>query len=167
MTGLRARLEEFDGKAVSLLAEAQAACRCERGFMSELVGLISGSELNVSAGASWILKDELENGATLGADDVAQLLDGLDRVEAWQAQLHLCQCLEYVDISEGEALDISAWAYGYEAADRPFLRAWSLHLRVVLSRRFAALESDGAAALVAGEADTAASVRARVRHLRR
>ncbi len=166
MSELRGRLESFDGKAVGFLSAAQVAFRGDAGFLSEVVELCCDGSQHVSAGASWMLKDELERGAHLSGEDVAKLLGGLDGVVAWQAQLHLCQCLEYVELSERDALVVARWAHRFETAARPFLRAWSLHLRVILARRFAALAGDGAAARLRGEADEAASVRARMRRLK-
>jgi len=162
---LASRLEAFDGRAITLLSQAQAAHRGDAGFLEELVRLSCSGEGHVGVGASWILKDELEAGARLSGGDAARLVAGLEKVGAWQAQLHLCQCLEYVEFCAEQAVAVSDWARKFQGHERPFLRAWSLHLRIVLARRFSSLAADAAVALAVGAADDAGSVRARMRRL--
>lgn len=160
---LRRELTEYDGRNPTILAEMSRRHHDHAAFLSELVSLASDAETVVSEGATWIIKAQLEEGNTLSPQDVQRLVSRLDDVTAWQAQLHICQSLRYIAVPENAAGALEAWLKKIVNAPRPFLRAWALDaLCGVLgagSRTQALLDQM--------ESDEAASVRARVRNLRR
>jgi len=163
---LRTRLLEFDGVAVSILSEAQAVWRDREGFLDALVDLSFDPSGHLSDGATWILKAELEDGTELTPDRTEKLVSSLDSLTSWQSVLHICQMIERVSLSEPQAGRVIRWAQTHTGHKRPFVRAWSLHAIVVLGRAFPNYRQDAEAALAKGEADKAASVRARARRLR-
>ncbi|NRB05772.1 MAG: hypothetical protein HRU30_21215 [Rhodobacteraceae bacterium] len=162
---LENRLLEFDGVAVTILSEAREACGEMADYWPELVRLSPSSEGHISAAATWIIKAELEDGATPPAPALANLISALSDISAWQAQLHLCQCLHLASLSTDQARAAAKWATGFAIHKRPFLRAWSLNLRAALGVNHAVLAKDGQKARETALADTAASVRARARHM--
>ena len=132
-------------------------------FLTELVTLASDVEPVISEGATWIIKAELERGQTLSPQDVLQLASRLDHVTAWQAQLHICQSLRHVAVPEEAVSVLEEWLTALLNAPRPFLRAWAVDGLCRL--RGASVETD--ALLEKMGEDKAASVRARVRNLKR
>lgn len=167
MTSLERRLLEFDGKNTSCLSEVQTACGDDAGYLDDLIRLCFDSRPLISAGATWILKAELQAGTALQdrhRDDITQ---GLSEISSWQAALHLLQVVELLDLTAVEVGAFSAWARQYADHPRPFLRAWSLHAGVVLGHRFSQPGSDVQALLAQADRDPAASVRARARQLRK
>ncbi len=167
MSCLEEHLQDYDGKAVTLLSQAQVACRDAPGYLDDLIGLCADTRALISDGATWILKAELEAGQELTEPQRARLVAALGQIDSWQAALHLLQSVEMLELLEEEAAAFLSWADGHAAHARPFLRAWSLHARVVLGLRFPDLDIDPEAALSAADADQAGSVRARARQLRR
>ena len=163
---LRASLLEFDGIAVSILSEARARCRDNDGFLDDLIGLCADPSGAVADGATWILKAELEEGTALSRAQTEALVAALDGLTARQSLLHVFQVVHRLHLTEAEAGRIIGRAKSFSDHKRPFLRAWSLHAVVVLARQFPKYRQDAEAALEQGEADKAASVRARARQLR-
>lgn len=164
---LEQRLVTYDGKAVSILSEAQAASRNTPNYLYDLVRLCFDPRTTMSDGATWILKAELEAGMDLPSDRVAQIVQSLDHIQSWQAALHIFQSIEYIDVTHEQAVRILDWAKQYAPHARPFLRAWSLHARAVLGQAFPDLKHEVGIALEAAGDDPAASVRARARQLRK
>lgn len=164
-SGLDLHIQDFDGKNITVLAEARVACGSAPGYLEELVALCADPRASVADGATWILKAELEDGLALPQEMTARLVASLDGVQSWQARLHLCQSVEALDLSADQAETVIRWAQALSNHDRPFLRAWSLHVIVTLARRFDSHRAEAEAALAAAEADPAASVRARARRL--
>jgi GNAT superfamily N-acetyltransferase len=115
----------------------------------------------VSEAATWILKAELEAGARLDRAMTDGLIAGLDRLEAWQAKLHICQAVSHLDVPETARETLRSWLTPLLDAERPFLRAWALDALCHLpGTRVDALLRHMAE-------DRSASVRARVRNLAR
>ena len=160
-------LQAFDGSAISLLSEARTACRGSACFFDDLMAHCLDPEPSISNGATWILKAELEDGASLTPAMTQTLIGSLERLRAWQAMLHVCQLVDYLELTAEQAGRMIAWARSLADHSRPFLRAWSVHVRVVLGRKFKAYQRDADAALALAENDKAASVRARARQLRK
>ncbi len=160
-------LQEFDGVAVSVVSEARAACSSMPGYFDELIRLCADPRPTISIGATWILKAECDDGNSFGPALIDRLVQRLDDISPWQAQLHICQSFEAFEISAEHAKKFSGWAASLANHSRPLLRAWSLHLRVILSIRFEEFRRTAENALLKAEDDVAASVRARARNLRK
>ena len=163
---LEIHLTEYDGKAVSLLSEARAMCQTSPDYIEELITLCADPRPVVSDGATWILKAELEDGLNLSPDLTQRLVGALDNIQSWAASLHLCQSVERLSLTSSQADHFLEWARGFADHPRPFLRAWSLHARVVLGRETDRHHAEAEEALRKAETDKAASVRARARQLR-
>ncbi len=166
-TKLERRLQAFDGVAVSLLSEARAACRETADYFNDLLVLCFDKRPNISIGGTWILKAELAEGAILSPALTDRLVGSLDELKAWQAILHVCQIADRLDLTSEQAGRMIEWGRGLKDHRRPFLRAWSLHMRVVLGQAFPGYQHEVASALAAAENDEAASVRARAGQLQR
>ncbi|MEM8950998.1 MAG: hypothetical protein AAGA21_20025 [Pseudomonadota bacterium] len=121
----------------------------------------------MSIGATWIIKAELEEGATLSPALTERLIGSLNRLKAWQAMLHVCQIVDDLQLDADQAGRMTDWAKSLAGHSRPFLRAWSVHVRVALGRRFEDYQHEVDVALAAAERDLAASVRARARQLKK
>jgi hypothetical protein len=159
---LRAVLGGYDGRSPTMLSEAAAWFGGEPGYLDALVALAADGDRPVAEGATWMLKAALEQGRALNAAQTARLMDGLERISAWQAQLHLCQIAGRLGVSVEDAARFRAWLSPLLDAARPFLRAWALD--ALCRVQAAGPETDGLLERMAG--DPAGSVRARVRNLR-
>lgn len=164
---LEQHLLKFDGRAVSLLSETRIACSSLPGYLDDLAALCFDPRKYVSDGATWIIKAELDDGVKLPPDATECIVASLGRIQSWQAALHLCQSVEKLSLSPAQAKRFVDWAKTYANHSRPFVRAWSLHARVVLRHKVPEFGQEVRRDLQAAEVDKAASVRARVRQLRK
>ncbi len=162
---LRTRLADYDGRAVTLLGETEAALGGKAGYLDALIALAGDDEAHVSSGATWLLKSALENGCEFSAVQVAALCESLANIAIWDAQLHVCQSIQYLFISEECAKQLADWLEPLLSHDRPFLRAWSLDALYRVSQQHRGHAAAFASALAVAEQDGAASVRARARKL--
>ena len=159
------RLAQFDGRATTLLGEAESAFHEQPGYRSALVQLAADAEGTVSSAATWLLKSWLEKGGAITARQTAELCSQLPGVTSWQAQLHLCQSIRFLDVTKGDADAVHRWLMPLLAHDRPFVRAWSLDALASLARQHSHLHAALAKALEHAGQDEAASVRARTRNI--
>ena len=164
---LERRLQDFDGVAISILSETRADCRNEHGFLEETLRLCADTNLNISLGATWILKAESEDGIRFDKDLADLLLNALADVSHWQAKLHILQSVEAFELDKKQARLVFDWATSMADYRRPFVRAWSLHARVVIGMKFGDFFDEAFEALSVAASDSAASVRARARILRK
>ncbi len=162
---LRAAIDGYDGRSQSILSEAAARFGTAADYLDALVALAADQDGRVSDGATWMLKAALEDRRKLAAGQVMALVDRLDGLATWQARLHVCQIIGYLDIPIECAARLRDWLAPVLAHDRPFLRAWALDALC----RLPDAENHGQreALLDRMAEDPAASVRARVRRLRK
>lgn len=157
----------YDGKAVTLLSEAQAKYGKDPSFLSEIIKFASSKKTNVSDGATWLIKSNLESGARLSAKYTRNLFKGIAQITSWQAQLHICQIFDYLDIPEDQAPILVDWLTPLLQHKRPFLRAWSMNALQHVAAQHKIFRERADAALTDAENDKAASVRARARNVRK
>lgn len=166
---LRKNLNDFDGKAISFLGEAETVLCTQEGYIDALIALLAERKGHLASGASWLLKSALEGASDLTPDQIAGLIKRLPDVDDWSAQLHICQMIRLLpglgDVSGKLARDLADWLTAWLDHKRPFIRAWSLDALGALAKQHgdhAAVFND---ALAAALSDEAASVRARARGL--
>ncbi len=157
----------YDGKAVTILSEAQAKYGKEPAFISEVIKLASSPKTNVSEGATWLIKSNIESGTRLSARQTRNLFKGVEHITSWQAQLHVCQIFDYLDVPKDQATTVADWLTPLLQHQRPFLRAWSMNAFQHLAAQHKTFRVQADAALIDAENDKAASVRARARNIRK
>ena len=163
MSGLFDDLCAYDGKAVTLLSEAEKRHGSGPAYITELVVLSASDVGHVSNGATWLLKAAAENGVALTPDQTRALIQNLPEICDWLAQLHICQMLGFMAVPAAGAANVAAWLSDLLGHKRPFLRAWSMSALCSLAAQHADFASQAEAALEVANADPAASVRARAR----
>lgn len=166
-SSLESELEKFDGVAVSILSEARVKCAGSPQYFDELVRLSFDPRETISAGATWIIKAELEEGADLKPNQIQEIASSVNIEMPWQSMLHLCQSIECIHLTEEQADRFFKWAHSLSDHTRPFLRAWSLHVLVYVAMNYDRYRKVAVLELKKAEEDKAASVRARVRKLQK
>jgi len=160
---LATAIRESEGRSTTLLSEAAHRYRNEPGYLDALVLLSAQPERDVSDGATWMLKAALQEGRRLSEEQLTTLLAALPAIEAWQAQLHLCQSIAMLGVPKPCRTRLAAWLRDRLDAPRPFLRAWALDALCHLEGK----TEETLSLLDRMSADKAASVRARARALNR
>ncbi|MCG8441296.1 MAG: hypothetical protein MI723_05745 [Caulobacterales bacterium] len=160
---LRAALGAFDGAAVTILGEVGARHSGEPGYAAALVALTTDADPLMQRAGSWLLLDHVRSAGALGAEDLARLGSGLERIADWQTALHVLQALDHIPPVAPPAEPFIAFAEHYLDHARPFLRAWSMNALRRLALAHPALTPRADAARTRALNDPAASVRARAR----
>lgn len=160
-------LRSFDGKATTILTEIRATFADDDTLLSELIPLMADAETQVSDGATWLIKDLLDDGVRLTPSQTEDVVSHLSAAASWQAQLHLCQSIQHLEIPKHLTTVFADWLMPLLQSDRPFLRAWSMDALQHIASQNTSLAGDAETALNAAEQDPAASVRARARNWRK
>ena len=66
LDALRDALTAFDGKATTILGEAEARFARQPGYLQALIDLAGDGDARVSSGATWLIKARLDAGGRLG-----------------------------------------------------------------------------------------------------
>lgn len=164
---LRDHISAFDGRATTILGEAEARYRDRPDYLESLVALAGDETHAVSSGATWLIKAHLEAGGTLGRSETTGLLSSLAPITAWDVQLHLCQIAQYLTFSAKDANRFATWLESLLTHKRPFLRAWSVDALCRIALQHGRYREKAEDALEAASKDKAASVAARMRRLRK
>ena len=161
---LIAALHDFDGKAITILSEAEVKFGNEPDYLNALIKNMTAPDGHVSSGATWLMKSALEKGRQFTEQQTICVIDGLELLCDWQAQLHICQIAHYLEVPKGKAKAFADWLQGLLDHKKPFLRAWSMHGLVAISKQHSGYVHMARAALENAANDSAASVRARARN---
>ncbi|WDI30661.1 hypothetical protein PUV54_11915 [Hyphococcus flavus] len=162
---LTTALEAFDGKAVTLLSETAAVHSARRGYINALMLLARHQNENVSSGATWLVKDHLDNGGRLTKAQTEKFAVVCSLANGWQAALHLCQSIAMLSFTLDDAEKTAAFVKPLLTHKRPFLRAWSLDALCALADQHNKFNAQAEKALNAASQDPSASVKARARNI--
>lgn len=160
-------LFDFDGKSKAPLEGFAAATSVDPLLVAELCDFASSNDQKLQAAATWLLKRLGVTGAQLSPSQAETLMRLLMQETGWQSRLHVLQMIDTLDVPESLASSLlEALALQARGANN-FIRAWSIHGAVVLADQHPAYRDRVLDLLAAAEQDTAASVRARIRRLRK
>ncbi|MEM9055100.1 MAG: hypothetical protein AAGB16_07225 [Pseudomonadota bacterium] len=162
---LRANLEAFDGKSVTILSELNARYDLIAETTHYLIELFDDADENIQRGSTWIMLERIKSGTKLSDDNWSALAKRISNITDWQAALHVLQCLSQQSCPRDLAVIFSDFTNRYLDHERPFLRAWSISALHTLSQSNPDLVEAAKRAVETGHLDQAASVRARLRHL--
>ena len=133
----------------------------------KLCKLASRDDGAFAVSTTWVLKRFFENGKRFTQSQSDQVLKlGID-TDRWEAQLHVLQTLPGLQISETLRFDLRRWFLKAIEGDNKLLRAWSYNAMAILASQYAEFEKETEQLLRAGEQDPVASVRARIRNIRK
>ncbi len=162
-------LADYDGRAVTILSEAEARHGAHPDYVDALCVLIAQEARLLQEAATWLIKARLEVHGAPTARDSARVCAAalvLARPDApWQAVLHILQCAQALAPPAGQdGRDaLVQIAQAHETHSRPFVRAWAMDALCACAQLDPKFAADAARALAQAEADPAASVRARAR----
>jgi hypothetical protein len=164
---IREELEQFDGKHTDVLEGILSRHRPTNSLIRSLVTLGADKEPRIQTGATWMLKRLAENHVHLKSEYLIALFGSLSELTHWISKLHVCQMLQHVVIPE-ESEGSVAWFLERNLWDENrFLRAWSYNGFYELARQHEKYIAYALEQLERGETDKAASVKARIRNIRK
>ncbi len=135
----------------------------EAGFCSELVSLLSDPERQQVA--SWLLKQALEAGQVVTPTDLSPFYRTLPKLQNWETQLHILQCLPYLTIDTREVKQLEPFLRRCLQSENKFVRAWSYNGLNELALQHARFQPEVDSLLAAALEEEVPSVKARIRNI--
>ena len=164
---IRRELEQFDGKHTEALERILSSHRPTHSLIGSLITLAANKEKNIQTGATWLLKRLAENPIHFTRRNLIALFGSLPELTHWLSKLHICQMLQYVEIPKDSTDNIVWFLERNLMHENKFLRAWSYNGFFELARQHQNYLGVAIDQLERGETDSAASVRARIRNIRK
>ncbi len=170
---IAAALRSWDGRDVLAFTEVANVLPAEAASVSELVRLVRRAERArdgdeaVQVGATWVLKRWLESGHSFDRRVGGQVAALLQRELCWGATLHLLVMLPRLDLTTARLLKLRPRLDVYCGAASPFVRAWAYNGLGLLAARDPGLRPEIEALFDEAMASDQASVRARIRNVRK
>lgn len=160
-------LAEFDGRHVGPLEEVAERCAGASGACDELLIACHSDVEKLQVAASWVLKRLLEQAVELSEGQTRELLKLLGRVSVWEAELHLLQAMDYLRVPSRGAKIVFDTVENKLISNQKFVRAWAYSGVALIADQHPRFRDRAALLLAKSDADEAASVRARVRQIRK
>ena len=160
-------LFDFDGKRTAPLEHFAAAHSADASLIAELCDFAAGDDPNLQTAATWLLKRFGVTGAQLSTRQTERLLGLLIEESGWLPQIHILQMMDTLVLPAEMAAPLMKALRAQARGDNTFIRAWSLHGAVALAEQAPACRASVLDLLTEAERDDAASVRARIRKLRK
>ncbi len=165
VTDLTEELGAWDGKSAAPLQSIYERHGADEDFVATILARFP--DANLQRAATWLLKRHLELGNPLSARECRSILGSLSVQQDWESRLHLLQCLPHLSIPDEDRVGLEQFLDACVRSDKKFVRAWAYSGYNELALRFPQTREavDGLLARAAGS--EAASVRARIRNLRK
>lgn len=161
------RILEFDGKTTGSLESACQSAGKSFADFDRLLELAASDDTRLQIAATWAICKLLELGAAMSAGELERFTETAAAQSAWEAQLHISQSIQFLESANLNTGVLAKTLHPWCAAKRPFLRAWAIDAICGLAQHDPELKETARELLTKGESDPAASVRARVRNLRK
>lgn len=164
---LRDELELFDGRHTDVLERILSRPRQANSLIRDMVLLVTDKEQKIQTGATWLLKRLAENHVPFKTEHLIALFGSLSELTHWTSKLHICQMLPHVTIPAGSERTLVWFLERNLFDENKFLRAWSYNGFWELARQHPEYVDDAMEQIERGETDKAASVKARIRKIRK
>jgi len=165
VTNLIADLGSWDGRSTEVLQSIYERHSADRDFLPTILAHLG--DVNLQRAATWLLKRHLELGNSLSAAECRSVLGSLAAQEDWESKLHLLQCLPWLSVAEDDRDGLETFLDACVRSDRKFVRAWAYGGFNELALRFPQYRDAVDELLARASESEAASVRARIRNLRK
>ena len=132
-------------------------------FLSEISGLMV--EPGCERGATWLLKHYGESGRKI--DDARRIYQSLPKLRHWEAKLHVLQSMSYLTIAGEEKKIVETFVRECLGDGHAFVRAWAYNGFSLLALQYPEYAQEVEELLKRGEKEEAASVRARIRNIKK
>ncbi len=165
MTNLTTDLGAWDGKSAAVLQSMYERHSADADFLPTILAHLG--DVNLQRAATWLLKRHLELGNSLSADACRTVLGSLAFQQHWESRLHLLQCLPLLSVAEEDRDDLKTFLDACVRSDQKFVRAWAYNGFNELALRFPQYREAVDQMLARASESEAASVRARIRNLRK
>ncbi len=161
-------LESYDGKSVEPFREAARLLPREPAALDAMAELVAPARPDsVLIGATWVVKDLLENGVTASGRLADQLIEELRAIEPPDAQLHVLQSLPLLPVEPRHVQSLRRSLQRLLDSPHKFVRAWAYNGFGILAELDDSLTSETLQLFEEAERTESASVKARIRNARK
>ena len=162
-----AAIAAYDGKGIDSLASITAEIAPSMAVLQGLCDLVCSEEARIQSAASWLLRRYVSAGANLSPEQTMQALSVLLQASHWEARLHVLQMMGDLTVPARRAEQLWPALIEQGKDANKFIRAWSYHGLAVIADQHPPYRDRALTSLAAAEGEDAASVRARVRRIRK
>ena len=163
---VRAALLAFDGKHTAPLETFVRHLDVSPGLIDELLDYAATDDDPIPAAATWVLRRIAEAGAMWTAAQRTEFVRCLDHASSWETRLHLLQTIPLLRFTRAQAGKLIPILRTCLEDRRAFVRTWSYQAFAAIGDDHDGFRDDVHEIIAIGERETAASVRARIRHIR-
>lgn len=160
-------LGKFDGKSTAPLVRLADSIRPDKKNIGLLLAFCEHDDEKIRAAATWIFKRWHDQGTVYSPETVVQFGRLLARSGDWEFHLHLLQMLSAMNLPAETARKTMPLLGTLVQGSHVLLRAWACSVMTQVADQHPRYRPEVLPALAAAEGDPAASVRARVRQLRK
>ncbi len=160
-------LSSFDGKRIDTLKAIAESFPVTPQLLIQLCELTQSQERKMQSASTWLLRRYHQAGAQLSPRQSAQLLQVLLQGSYWESQLQVLQMLDELCIPAEFVESLWTALIGKTCDQNKFIRAWTINGLVVLADQSEQYRDNALALLLQAAVDEAASVRARIRRIRK
>ena len=166
MRTISTALAGYDGKNIAYLGQITAEFGHDPQYLDALIACCTSQDAKTTDGATWLLKDRLNEGASLTQAQSDALLASVSAFRDWPAKLHVSQMFRHLSPSMGAvrlcAPDLAEWT----KSDKAMLRAWALDAFAHLAGQFEGFNAQATKLLQEAQNDESPAVQARLRNLK-
>ncbi len=162
-----AAIAEYDGKASDSLASIAAQVDPSAAVLQGLCDLVCSDEARIQSASTWLLRRYVSAGAILSQMQSERALTVLTRDCHWEARLHVLQMMGDLTLPSSRVEQLWSALIEQTTDVNKFIRAWSYHGLAVIADQHPPYRERALNLLAAAEQEAAASVRARIRRIRK
>ncbi len=160
-------LMEFDGKRTAVLDQLIASLDRNKETVTLMLDVADHRETNVQVGATWILKRWFKNEQLLFDGMTSKCTKLLMKAKHWEVRLHLLQVVALMHIPAEALSGLKNLLTDLLQDENKLVRAWSLSAFATLADQHPKLRGQARSEMKTAEIDGPASVRARIRQIRK
>ena len=162
---LKQAIEAWDGKSADDIRNIYDCYGHTSSFVSEIIRLTKQEPLQ--KGTTWLLKRYLEKTGCLETSEVEDVCQLFSKLEHWEARLNILQCIPYMPIPKTQKMKVKTFLKECLVDDAKFVRAWAYNGYYELAVQYSEYQKETQKLLEIGMREEAASVKARIRNIRR
>ncbi|QDU73118.1 hypothetical protein Pan97_00850 [Bremerella volcania] len=160
-------LRKFDGKHTDVLEQLAARVPRDQESLAQLLAAAEHDDKAIQVAATWLLKRWSDESEPLVESCAADLIALLRISSYWEVQLHLLQILSVVSLPRGSIAALKKVLPDLASDENKLVRAWTCSVFAAIGDCQPRFQKDALEVLSRAEEDEAASVRARVRQIRK
>lgn len=162
-----AAIAKYDGKDTDSLAAIAARIEPSTAVLQSLCELVGSDDARIQSASSWLLRRYVSAGAILSQMQSVRALTVLTAGCHWEARLHVLQMMEDLTLPSSRAGQLWGALVEQTTDGNKFIRAWSYQGLAVIADQHPPYRERALNLLAAVEQEEAASVRARIRRIRK